>query len=446
MARAFSAQYNPLPAARQSNDLNYGESRGDTMSIDRQPSAGEPARTSAAIAAAVLLASLGYFVDTYDLILFSIVRVESLRSLGVSGDELLAQGVRLLNMQMGGMLIGGFLWGILGDKKGRLSVLVGSILLYSVANAANGLVTSVSAYAWLRFVAGIGLAGELGAGVTLVSELMPAATRGWGTMLIAGVGILGGAAAGVVGHVFAWRTSYFVGGALGLVLLALRFSAHESGMFGRMKDSTVPRGEFRTIFASRARATKFFACVLAGVPIWLVFGILVTFSPELGRALGVAPLPDPATAMTLCCVGCGLGDFVSGGLSQYFSTRKQIVRAFLVLMAVLVAVDLLSPRMSLTRFYGLVFGLGVATGYWAVFMAMAAEQFGTNVRATVTTTVPNLVRGANVPMNLSFVAAKSRWGVLPAAGGVGVVVLGLAAFALTRLEETFGKPLDYCED
>jgi MFS family permease len=337
------------------------------------------------------------------------------------------------------------LWGILGDKKGRLSVLVGSILLYSLANAANGLVGSVGAYAWLRFVAGVGLAGELGAGVTLVSEMMPAESRGYGTMLIAGVGILGGAAAGVVGHVFAWRTSYFIGGAMGLVLLALRVSAHESGLFARMKDSGVRRGDLSLIFADRARLARVVCCVLAGVPIWLVFGILVTFSPELGRALGMAEPPNPATAMTLCCVGCGFGDFVSGALSQWAGSRRRIVRAFLWLMAALVAAYLLSPQASPRRMYALILGLGVATGYWAVFMAMAAEQFGTNIRATVTTTVPNLVRGANVPMNLAFVAAKSRWGALPAAAGVGVVVLGLALAALGRLEETFGKPLDFVE-
>ena len=397
------------------------------------------------IKAAILMAALGYFVDIYDLILFSIVRVKSLQGLGVPAEEILSSGMLLLNMQMAGMLIGGVLWGVLGDKKGRLSVLSGSIFLYSVANPATGFVHSVGAYAVLRFIAGVGLAGELGAGITLVSEFMPKESRGYGTMAVAGVGILGGVAAGLIGDAFAWRTSYIIGGAMGLALLALRLGVYESGMFTQAKDSGVRRGDFRSIFIDRGRTVKYVCSILIGMPIWFVIGILVTLAPEFGKALGMPVAPNPARSILFLYLGCALGDFLSGGLSQYFRSRKKIAYGFLAATALFSAAYLASAGASLVHHYTLCLLLGFAVGYWAIFVTMASEQFGTNVRATVTTTAPNFVRGSLVPMSLSFQAAKAQWGILPGAAVVGAFVLLLAVFALGRLDETYGKELDYYE-
>lgn len=404
-----------------------------------------PSRTGI-LNAAVIVAALGYFVDIYDLILFAVVRVPSLKSLGLSEAEILEKGVFLLNTQMVGMLLGGILWGVLGDRKGRLSVLFGSILTYSVANGANAFVHSVEAYAFWRFVAGVGLAGELGAGITLVAEILPKEKRGWGTALVASVGVLGALLAGTVAKYLDWRTAYLVGAALGLSLLVLRISVVESGMFAGLASHTVKRGDLLGLLRTRASAGKYLGCILIGVPIWFVVAILVTLSPEFGKALGMAQVPVAGTAVMSCYAGLALGDFGSGALSQILCSRRKVVALFLGALTALSGVYLAGVPLSLTGFYVLCFALGIAGGYWAVFVTIAAEQFGTNQRATVATTVPNFVRGAVALITTSFLALKPALGLRPAAAVVGLTVLVLAAVSLWFLPETFGKDLDYVEE
>lgn len=395
---------------------------------------------------AILVAALGYFVDIYDLILFSIVRVASLRGLGVADEDLLSTGVLLLNMQMGGMLIGGVFWGVLGDKRGRLSVLFGSIFLYSVANVLNGFVQSVEGYAVLRLIAGIGLAGELGAGVTLVSELMPRETRGYGTTIIATIGICGAVVAALIGDLFDWRTAYFVGGGLGIALLLLRIGVYESGMFDRLRaQAHVQRGNFLSLFATRDRARRYIAVILIGVPIWYAVGVLITFSPEFGRALGMTDVPSAGRAVLFAYVGLALGDVASGVASQVLRSRKKVVLAFLGLTVACVALYFTVGATSLTVFYTVCVALGFATGYWAVFVTMASEQFGTNVRATATTSVPNFVRGAVVLLTSAFQAATPALGVVGSGIAVGAVAIVLAFVSLAALDETFAKDLDFVE-
>jgi len=403
-------------------------------------------QTQRAIYLAVLVAALGYFVDIYDLILFSVVRVESLKSLGVTGDDMMRTGVSLLNHQLIGMLLGGIIWGVLGDKLGRLSVLFGSIILYSVANVANGMVQTVDQYAALRFIAGIGLAGELGAGVTLVSELMPAKTRGYGTTIIASVGLCGGIIAGFMGSVFHWRTSYYVGGAMGFALLFLRLGVVESGMFDRLKvQSDVRRGDFRHLFATRERAFRYASIILIGVPVWYAFGILVTLAPEIGKALGLAVAPVSGVAVRWAYFGIAAGDVASGVLSQLLRSRRKVVALFIGLTAVFVGVYFLLGGHSLEAFYLACALVGFGTGYWAVFVTSASEQFGTNMRATVTTTVPNFVRGSTVLFTEGFVRLKDSLGVVGSAVTVGIAAFVLAGFAVAVLKETYGKDLDFLE-
>ncbi len=404
-----------------------------------------PANAKRNAIAAVLLAALGYFVDIYDLILFSIVRVASLKDIGVASDQLLDTGLFLINMQMVGMLVGGLLWGILGDKKGRLSVLFGSIAVYSLANIANGFVASVPVYAALRFVAGIGLAGELGAGITLVCELMSKETRGYGTMVVAGVGIVGGVAAGLVGDLFGWRNAYFIGGAMGLALLTLRVGVYESGIFDKVKNSTVKRGDFFMLFSSSDSVRKYVSCILLGVPVWFVIGILATFAPEFGKALGMPVLPTGSRAVMWLYGGCALGDFASGGLSQLLRSRRKAALVFVLATAASCAVYLSMRGASLSVFYAVCCVMGFFSGYWAIFVTIASEQFGTNIRATATTTVPNFVRGSLVAVSALFQALKPGAGILGAAGIVGASVFTLALVALVNLRETFGKDLDYLE-
>lgn len=396
------------------------------------------------ISAIVIVAALGYFVDIYDLILFSIVRISSLKSLGVTGDALLSDGVLLLNMQMAGMLIGGILWGVLGDKRGRISVLFGSIIMYSVANILNGFVMDVQQYAVLRVIAGIGLAGELGAGITLVSEVMSKESRGYGTTIVASVGILGAVVAALVADMFDWRTAYFVGGGMGLLLLFLRIGVYESGMFKNIKKDEISRGEFLHLFTNWSRFKKYVKCILIGAPLWFVVGILMTFSDAFAKQLGVEGVA-PSKSVMFCYIGLAIGDLLSGYLSQYFKTRKKIIFIFILATNILIVVYLFFNNFGSFYFYTICLLLGVSCGYWAVFVTNASEQFGTNLRATVTTTVPNFVRGAVVPLTLLFQFLNPSTGIIYSAAIVAGIALVLAYFSAARLEETYGKDLDYIE-
>lgn len=393
----------------------------------------------------VIVAALGYFVDIYDLLLFSIVRVPSLRALHVAEEQLLEQGIFLINTQMAGMLVGGILWGVLGDKKGRLSVLFGSIALYSLANIANGFVTNVDQYALLRFVAGVGLAGELGAGITLVAEVLPKEIRGYGTSIVASVGVLGAVLAYFIADLFDWRIAYFIGGGLGLALLVLRFNVFESGMFKHVKQEAVARGNFFALFSSCKRFMKYLRCIMIGLPIWFVIGILITFSPEFGKAIGLETSIQAGKAVMFSYIGLSLGDMSSGLLSQYLKSRKRTVLVFVLLTAVSIVVYLLQRTQSVALFYGLCLFLGYAIGYWALFVTVAAEQFGTNLRATVATTVPNFVRGSVNVFTPLFVAGVGHVGFLGSAALVGGCTIVLALLAVWKMEETFSRNLDFTE-
>jgi putative MFS transporter len=405
-----------------------------------------PALPERAARLAVVVAALGYFVDIYDLLLFGIVRVPSLQDLGLEGDEVRRIGALLLNAQMLGLLAGGLLWGVLGDLRGRKSVLFGSILLYSLANLANAAVTNVEAYAAMRFIAGVGLAGELGAGVTLVSELMHRERRGLGTMVIAGFGTLGAVVASLVGDLLPWRWAYVVGGCLGLALLALRVGVLESGMFEQTRAAGgVRRGVFLALFTSADRARRYLACILVGLPIWYAVGLLILFAPEFARAVGVGEGVTAGRAILFCYLGLSVGDFASGAFSQWLRSRRKAMLVYVLALQGVVLAYLLGRGYSPAAFYGLCLAVGFFAGYWAVFMANASEQFGTNLRATVTTTVPNVVRGAVVPITLAAEALRGPLGLTGAALAVGGVCTALALLALALLPERFSADLDYVE-
>ncbi len=393
----------------------------------------------------VIVIAMGYFVDIYDLIIFGVVRVASLQELGLSGDAVTSWGSIILNMQMGGMLIGGILWGILGDKRGRLSVLFASIILYSLANLLNAFVTNVEQYALLRFIAGIGLAGELGAGVTLVAEILPKHLRGYGIMTIASFGVLGVVAADLVAEHFAWRDAYIFGAILGLFLLLLRFRVSESKMFAHHVSDDVKRGDFFALFTHKSLFIKYIKAIAIGIPLWYVVSILVMFSPEFAKALAISGKVTAGQALMYCYIGLAVGDLGSGYLSQMMQSRKKAFFVFMLLSLVSVFYYYTLQGASAKQFYIAMFFLGVFCGYWALFITMAAEQFGTNIRATVATTVPNFVRGSVVPITSSFIFLKGSVGVLNAGAIVGTVVFTLALIALVLTHDTFHKDLDYIE-
>lgn len=401
--------------------------------------------------AAVIVAALGYFVDIYDLLLFGIVRTDSLIDLGITGDAIRNQGEYLISMQMFGMLFGGILWGILGDKKGRISVLFGSIIMYSVANIANGMVTTVDGYAFWRLIAGIGLAGELGAGITLVTESLPKEKRGYGTMIVASVGVSGAVAAYLVYQVFQdWRLCYYAGGILGLLLLFLRIKISESKMFKEVHKSNEKKGDFLSLFSNKTRFYKYLQCILIGVPLWFLVGVLITFSPEFAKALGVQDYETIAAgkAIAWCYGGLVFGDITSGLISQWLKSRKIVMTIFLLLNLIMVFIFLNAFSVSTTVFYALCFLMGFSVGYWVLFVTIAAEQFGTNIRATVTTTVPNFVRGSLPVILLVYSFFRDRFfngNIILAAMVVGTLLSIIALVALFKLKETFDTDLDYSE-
>jgi putative MFS transporter len=395
---------------------------------------------------AVFVGALGYLVDIYDLVLFSIVRSPSLQDLGVAKDALATQGLLLLNLQMAGMLLGGIVWGILGDKKGRRLLLFGSIALYSAATLANGFVHSLDAYRVWRVLAGIGLAGELGGSMTLVSELLPKELRGYGTMLVATVGVFGAVIASLVADAWTWRWAYIVGGVLGFALLALRVGVLESGLFERLRARRdVPRGNFWSFFTNANRLKRYLCCICIGAPLWYAVGIVVTLCPEFAQAMHVQGRVTGSRGILFVYLGLTLGDFLSGTLSQLWRSRKAAVLLGQLVAALFLCAYFASAGRSAAGFYGIIFGLGIGIGYWAVFATIAAEQFGTNLRATAATTIPNFARGALIPITLLFTWLKASHGLVDAGMLTGAICLVISVVALYKLRETYGLDLDYVE-
>jgi MFS family permease len=392
----------------------------------------------------VLAAALGYLVDMYDLFIFSVVRIPSLRTLGVPDTEMVSQGVYLINMQLGGLLIGGLLWGMLGDKRGRLSVLFGSILLYSLANIANGLVQTTGQYAILRFIAGIGLAGELGAGITLVAELLPQRFRSYGAIIVSTLGVIGAILAFVVADFFDWRVSYIVGGIMGLLLLLLRFKVMESSLFTRLKESGAARGNLGLILGHRDRLAKYLLGIAIGVPMWFVVGVLVTFSPEYGSGHSIDGIQAGKSIMYFF-IGQAFGNICSGYLSHYLGSRKKAIAVFMLGSFSTIMAYLFTSIQSALGFYFIITVLGFFNGYWSLFIMVGAELFGTNIRALVATSIPNFVRATAIPFTIAFASWKISLGLMQGSFWLAIIAFGIGLGSLYFLQETFYKEMNYEE-
>ncbi|MBP6432411.1 MAG: MFS transporter [Ferruginibacter sp.] len=397
---------------------------------------------------AIIVAALGYFVDIYDLLLFSITRVDSLKSLGLNTEQITAQGESIISWQMFGLLLGGILWGVMGDKKGRLSVLFGSIILYSLANIANGFIQTPLQFKIIRFIAGIGLAGELGAGITLVSELTPKGKRGIATSMVAGIGLTGAVVAFVMKQNFDWRTCYFIGGGLGLLLLVLRISVFESGMYNEVKNIDVQRGNFFMLFNSKERLAKYIKSILIGLPTWFVIGVLVTFSSEFGKQMGIEEKIDPGKAIMYAYAAISIGDILIGLISQQFKSRKKALYLFYAITAIFMLLFFTTQwNGTASKMYWICAGLGFGTGFWAIFVTMGAEQFGTNIRATAATTIPNMVRGMLTIMILPmFKLFRGVTDYITGGWITAIVIMLITVIAAYFTKETFHKDLNYIEE
>ena len=397
----------------------------------------------------VIVAALGYFVDIYDLLLFTIVKKPSMIGVGATDATILADSTRVINWQMVGLLLGGILWGVLGDKKGRLSVLFGSIILYSLANFVTGFVQTVDQYALCRFVAGVGLAGELGAGITLVSELLPKNKRGIGTSMVAGIGLSGAVVAYFTYQLTKdWRLCYEIGGGLGVLLLFLRISVAESGMFKEVKATNVKRGNFFMLINNGKRLKKYVLAILIGLPTWYVIGILVNQSDRFGKAMFGSTTIDSGRSIMFAYAAIAIGDMFVGLVSQYFKSRKKALLLYYCLCIVALILFFSSYNSTDQSMYFICAFLGFSTGFWAIFITMGAEQFGTNLRATAATTIPNMVRGALPLINLMFLDLfQKSWGFTIIKSGIitGVVVMSITLVAFYFTEETFHKDLNYVE-
>jgi MFS family permease len=394
---------------------------------------------------AVIVAALGYFVDIYDLLLFSIIRIPSLKSFGLSDLQIQNDGLFIINIQMLGLLIGGIIWGVLADKKGRLSVLFASIILYSLGNIANGFVQTVNQYALVRFISGIGLAGELGAGITLVSELLPKDRRGVGTSLVAGIGLSGAVLAYFMKQHFDWRTCYFIGGALGFILLFLRIKVAESGMFREVKQSNIQKGNFLMFFNNADRFKRYMLSILIGFPTWYVIGILVSFSREFGKQMNVSGEIDPGKSVMYAYAAISLGDIAIGLVSQVLKSRKKALFIFYGITVIGMIWFFNLHDKSAQQLYWACALLGFGTGFWAIFVTMAAEQFGTNLRATAATTVPNMVRGSLNLITLLFTGLQASYGFINSGVITAVIIMAIGIVAAIFTSETFGKDLNFVE-
>ena len=395
---------------------------------------------------AVVVSALGYFVDIYDLILFSVVRKKSLTDIGVPDAEILNVGIRLIDLQMVGMLVGGIIWGVLGDKRGRISVLYGSILLYSLANLANAFVHDPHTYGALRFIAGVGLAGELGAAITLVSEVLGKEFRSAAAGIVAGFGLLGSVAAAFIGEYLSWRWAYGIGGVMGLGLLFLRMQTGEPEIFSKIAATAQhTRGSFFAFFQDRERFKRYITCIGLGIPPWLVVGIFATLAPEIAKARGLHFSVQSSTSIMLVYVGLAIGDLTSGALTHFVGSRKKVIAAFMLAALLLSILHLTIGGINQFLFYSTLTLLGVAIGYWALFVLTTAESFGTNLRATATTTVPNFVRASLVPLNLIVSHFASAGKIVAGAWVAGLVAFLCSFYALYFLKETHGRDLDFIE-
>ena len=395
----------------------------------------------------ILVATLGYFVDAFDLLLFGVIRVSSLKSLGVVDSDILSTGLLLINMQMAGLFFGGFLWGVLGDKYGRLSVLLGSIILYSIATFANAFIESVTAYEALRFLAGVGLAGELGIGVTLVSEILPRQYRGLGTALIGTVGMLGAVTAGFIGDSFDWRTAYMVGGSMGFALLFLRVGLKESRLYLTIarKNTGVRRGHLFSLFSYPSLLRRYVAVILVPLPLLTMIWILVAFTPEFTKSFGASVPLLAGKAIVFCYIGMTIGDALSGLLSQFLKSRRKAIACFLLLLAAACTAHLAFRPATAELYYASCLLMGLAGGYWIVAIQLAAEQFGTNIRATAATSVPTVARALIIPVTIGFKALSPIVGVASSWAMIMVVALVLSILGLLSLKESFHSDLDYVE-
>jgi putative MFS transporter len=395
----------------------------------------------------LLVASLGYFVDTFDLILFVVIGKSSLAEMGYSGLALDSMRLFLFDVQMVGLLVGGVVFGILGDKKGRLSVLFGSIILYSVCNIVNGFINDIYSYSALRFLAGVGLAGELGVGVTIVAETMPQKIRGYGTSILAATGVLGAVVAGMVGDIFYWRHAFWVGGALGILLLLLRIGTYESEMFVNASQSKNERGNILKLLRNKASRKTYVLSLLVGIPVFFVVTILMQLAPSLAEELNINGAVTTGKAVVYIYLGLACGDVLCGVVSQKLKSRKKAIGIFQVASLLISLVYLNLHNQSNTLFYVVCFIMGISTGYWIVMITMGAEQFGTNIRATVATTIPNFVRGAAIPISMlyGFIGGLEKFTIIQAAIITGLFCFAIAIYANFALPETFHKDLDYLE-
>ena len=397
----------------------------------------------------VIVGALGFFVDVYDLLLFSIIRKPSLQSLHLSPEEVLSKGELIISVQMIGLTLGGIIWGIMGDKKGRLSVLFGSIILYSLANIANGMVQTVPQYVLMRFLAGVGLAGELGASITLVSEMLPKEKRGLGATVITVVGVCGAITAFFVQQYFNnWRLCFYIGGGMGLLLLLLRANVMESGMYGEVKKTDVQRGNFLMLFNKKERALRYLKGVLIGLPVWYAIGILVTFSDKFGKEFGIEGI-EPGKAIMYQYIGIGLGDLSAGLLSNYLRSRKKALFTFFSILSIFILLYFLQSggRGNMQSMYVICGFLGYGAGFSVLYITMSAEQFGTNLRASSAISIPNVVRGILPLIILLHKGLRSLTGDYVTGGWItGIIILSMAVVAAWYTKESFGKDLNFIEE
>lgn len=407
------------------------------------------------IALLILVASLGYFVDAYDLIIASVVRSSAIVELGLAqvGTPEHTKYAQLFEyVQSAGILLGGIIFGVYSDKKGRKKALYYSIAIYSIANILNGLLSASvpfvgTVYCILRFICGFALAAELSIGIVMISETMKAKHRGYGTMIVVSFGILGAVLAAVLFEFIGihWQTLYLIGGIAGVLLLIFRFSVKETNPFLDLENQESERGSWVMIFKNRRLLKILFNAILLGFPIYFFISIPIKFATDYGKELGLTI--KGTIPIIVFYIAMSVSDIIANYLCQLFENRKKVLYFYLGLCTISVFLLHFYPPTTPEQYFYLFSPLmGFASGYWALLITFTNEQIGTNIRSTYTTAVPNVVRSLFIPIQLLLTVLQPTFGTSTSVFYIGVLAVILALLGLYSLKETWGKNLKFIDE
>jgi MFS transporter, putative metabolite:H+ symporter len=387
----------------------------------------------------LFLIGCGYFIDIFDLVLFSTLRISSFEELKITDPTYWT--VVFFNLQMTGILVGGIFWGKMADIKGRSWSFMGTILVFSIANIINGLTSSLTVYGICRFIAGFGLAGEMGSGIALICEKVPDEKRSLYLGFVSSLGCIGAVLSGWLGDIVYWRYLFIGSGFAGILLTLLRKNLLEPDLFRKTATLNIPRGQWKTLFQSPPDLIRFILLIFLGIPMWYIIGILWSFSTEMTSTIGLNIFTS-GQAILWGYVGVWMGDMLMPFVSQFLKSRIFTIQICLIMMLLGVIYLFQFQPHSLLSFQLTHIFLGFTIGYWAVYATLCGESFGTNIRALTSTSLPSLIRFSSIPMMIIYQYGRDE-NELNIALGMGLTVLCISMITTYFIKDTFQKDIDF---